>query len=299
METVSFIGTPEFFLLLIPFIYWTFDRRVGIRTMVVLLSFDFINTSLKVLFHQPRPYWFGSVKPLSTEGTEGTYGLPSGHSGRTLAVSGYLATRVKRNWLWAITVLYILLVGVSRLYLGMHFPHDVLGGWFLGILVIWAVTKWDDAVHAWLVDKSLSLQIMLSFLVAVGIVLIGFIARLIVAGTTDPAAWSAYNTEARTITNFFTIAGAVFGSYAGYALMRQYARFNPRGNWVKRGIRYVLGIVGLLALFYGLDVAFAAIAPDESTLGYILRFLRYGFATSWATFLAPWLFLKVNLAEIE
>jgi len=299
METGSVIGTPEFFLVLLPFIYWSIDRRIGIRTMLVLFSFDFINASLKVLFHQPRPYWLGGVKPLSIAGTEGTYGIPSGHSGRTLAVSGYLATQIKRNWLWTIAVLYILLVGISRLYLGVHFPQDVLGGWILGILVIWAVTKWEGAIREWLTDKSLSTQIVLGFLIAMGMVLIGFVVRFIVAGTPDPAEWSAYNAEARTVTHFFTIAGVVFGAIAGYALMRPYARFDAKGVWAKRGIRYLFGIIVLLVLFFGLDIAFAALAPDESTLGYILRFLRYAFATFWTTFLAPWLFLKTKLAEAE
>jgi len=299
METGSVIGTPEFFLVLLPFIYWSIDRRIGIRTMLVLFSFDFINASLKVLFHQPRPYWLGGVKPLSIAGTEGTYGIPSGHSGRTLAVSGYLATQIKRNWLWTIAVLYILLVGISRLYLGVHFPQDVLGGWILGIFVIWAVIKWEGVIREWLTDKSLSTQIVLGFLIAMGMVLIGFVVRFIVAGTPDPAEWSAYNAEARTVTHFFTIAGVVFGAIAGYALMRPYARFDPKGVWVKRGIRYLLGIIVLLVLFFGLDIAFAVLAPDESTLGYILRFLRYAFATFWTTFLAPWLFLKTKLAEAE
>ncbi len=296
METGSFLGTPEFFLLLVPFIYWSLDRRIGIRAILVVFIFDFVNASLKVLFHQPRPFWIGGVKQLSTEGT---YGLPSGHSGRTLALSGYLATQVKRNWFWAVAVLYILLVGFSRMYLGVHFPHDVLGGWLLGLLAIWALAKWGDKVREWLANKPLSTQIMLGFLVAMGMMLTGFIVRFIIAGTPDPAEWSPYNADARTVTHFFTISGAVFGAWAGYALMRQYARFNAKGDWAKRGIRYLLGIVVLLVLFFGMDNAFAEIAVDESTLGYILRFIRYGFSLFWATFLAPWLFLKIKLAEPE
>jgi len=296
MKIVSFIGTPEFFLVLVPFIYWTIDRHIGIRSLLVLLYFDSITVPLKILFHQPRPFWIGGVKQLSIEGT---YGIPSGHSGRTLAVSGYLATRIKKNWFWTVAIIYVLLMGISRLYLGMHFPQDVLGGWIIGILVIWAVTKWDDAVRKWLADKSLSTQIMIGFLTAMGILLIGFTVRFIVSGTPDPAEWSAYNTEARTATHFFTTAGAVFGAYAGYALMRQYASFNAEGDWPKRIARYFLGIICLLLLHYGLDTVFSAIAPDESVIGYVLRFTRYGLDTFWLTFLGPWLFLKTKLAEPE
>ncbi|HSM70857.1 MAG TPA: phosphatase PAP2 family protein, partial [Anaerolineales bacterium] len=275
MDIGSTIGLPEFFLVLIPFIYWNIDRRVGIRAMFVMFYFDFINASLKVLFHEPRPFWLGGVKDFGDAGAEGTYGLPSGHSGRTLAVAGYLATQVKRNWFWVIAVLFILLVGISRMYLGVHFPQDVLGGWLLAILVIWAVLKWEGVIRDWLADKSLSTQVALGFLEALGMVLIGFLVRFIVAGTPDPAEWSPYNADARTVTHFFTIAGAVFGAYAGYALMRQYARFDPKGSWGVRVIRFVVGIVGVLVIFYGLDISFASLAADESTLGYILRFIRY------------------------
>ena len=299
MKAVSFMGTPEFFLIIIPFIYWNIDRRVGIRAMLVVFVFDFVNTSLKILLHQPRPYWLGGVKEFGDAGAEGTYGLPSGHAGRTFALGGYLATQVKKNWFWVVIVLYIFLVGFSRMYLGVHFPQDVLGGWLLGLFAIWALAKWEDAIREWLADKPLSTQILLGFLLALGMVLTGFIVRFIVAGTPDPAEWSPYNVDARTITHFFTIAGSTFGACAGYALMRQYARFNPKGDGTKRGLRYLLGIVILIILFFGMDLAFAAIAIDESTLGYILRFIRYGLALFWVTFLAPWTFLKLNLAEPE
>ena len=296
MDIGSSIGLPEFFLVLIPFIYWTIDRRIGMRTMLVLLYFDFINASLKILFHQPRPFWLGGVETLSAEGS---YGIPSGHSGRTLAVAGYLATQVKKNWFWVIASLYILLVGISRMYLGMHFPQDVLGGWLLGILVIWGISKWESVIRDWLIDKSIATQIGLGFLEALGMLLIGYLVRFAVAGAPDPAEWSPYNADARTITSFFTISGAVFGAYAGYALMRQYASFNSKGAWSKRLVRFAIGLVGVLALYYGLDTLFASIAPDESTLGYILRFIRYAAVLFGATFLAPWLFLKIKLAEPE
>ncbi len=299
MVSASFMGTPEFFLVILPFIYWSIDYRVGVRAMFVLFLFDFINTSLKMLFHQPRPFWLGGVDSISASSTEGSYGIPSGHSGRALAVSGYLGTHVRRNWFWAIVVIYILLVGLSRMYLGLHFPHDVLVGWVLGLLVIGVVIRWDKNVRDWLKDKPLVNHAVLGFLISIGIIFFGFFVRLVVSGTPDPVAWSAFNAEARTLTHFFTLAGAVFGAYTGYAMMLHYARFNPKGAWVKRVIRYLVGIVVLLGLFFGLDIAFAALAVDESTLGYVLRFIRYGIATFWATFLAPWLFLKIKLVDPE
>ena len=81
--------------------------------------------------------------------------------------------------------------------------------------------------------------------------------------------------------------------------MRQKARFRPAGSSVKRALSYALGIIILLLIYEGLDIAFAAIAADETLLGYLLRFIRYGLATLWVTFGAPWVFLKTGLAEYE
>ncbi len=296
MKGFTFLGTVEFYLIFIPFIYWAVDRRIGVRTLLILIYTDFIASSFKLLFHEPRPYWVGDVKALSAETS---YGIPSSHSSDSLAVGGYLLKQVKQSWIRWLIGLVIFFIAFSRLYLGVHFPQDVLFGWLIGFSVLWAIAKWETTLRNWLDSKSLSTQIALGFVDSILMVLIGFIIRFIIAGTPDPAEWSSFSTEARTVNQFITLAGAAFGTFTGYALMRKYASFNAKGDWTKRGIRYLLGIVGLLVLYFGLDLAFAAIAPDASTLGYILRYIRYSLATFWATFLAPWVFLKTKLAEAE
>ena len=296
MNGFTFLGRIEFYLVFIPFIYWAVDRRIGVRTLLVLIYTDFISTSFKLLLHEPRPYWLGGVKQL---GVETSYGMPSSHSSNSLAVGGYLIKKVKQNWgRWLIGII-VFFIAFSRLYLAVHFPQDVLFGWLIGFAVLWAVAKWEATLRDWLEGRPLSTQILLGFVDSLGFVLIGFIIRFIVSGTPDPAEWSQYSTEARNVNQFITLAGAAFGTYTGYALMRKYARFNAKGDWTKRGIRYLLGIVGLLVLYFGMDLVFSAITPDETTLSYILRYVRYSLATFWATFLAPWVFLKTKLAEAE
>lgn len=296
MNAFTFLGRIEFYLVFIPFLYWAVDRRLGVRTLLILIYADFISASFKLLFHEPRPYWIGDVKPLSTETS---YGIPSSHASDSLAVGGYLIARVKQNWLRILIGVIAFFVAFSRIYLGVHFPHDVVFGWLIGFAVLWAVLKWETNMRDWLDKKTLSTQIALGFLDSLLIAAIGFLIRLIVSGTPDPVSWSQFSVQARTVTHFVTLAGAAFGTYTGYALMRQYALFDAKGRNIKRIARYLLGIIGLLVLYFGLDFAFAAIAADETALGYILRYIRYGTATLWATFLAPWVFLKTRLAEAE
>ena len=85
----------------------------------------------------------------------------------------------------------------------------------------------------------------------------------------------------------------------GYVWMRRYARFRVDGNLLIRLGRYAVGLVGLAIALFGLDALFGALAPDETALGLILRSVRYGTVTLWAIFGAPWLFLKLKLAQPE
>jgi len=296
MKFFTFLGQIEFYLLIIPFIYWTIDKRLGMRALLILIFIDTAGVAFKLLFHQPRPYWIGGVKQLAEESS---YGIASTHASDSLAVSGYLAYRVKKPWFWIVTVVVLFFIGLSRLFLGAHFPHDVLFGWLIGAIVLWGFIKLADGAAAWVKSKTLSMQIVIGFLISIVIILIGVLSRLLISGTSDPVSWSSYATQARSISHFFTLSGALFGAIAGYGLMRQYTRFQTSGKWSTRILRYVVGIIGVLVIYVGLDVAFGLIAADETALGYVLRYLRYATATFWMTCGAPFLFLRIKLAEAE
>ncbi len=78
MEFFTFLGRVEFYFLLIAFIYWIVDSKLGFRVSMILLSTDIVTTSFKTLLHQPRPYWVADGQ-VSME--RETYGY-SGEGGK-------------------------------------------------------------------------------------------------------------------------------------------------------------------------------------------------------------------------
>jgi membrane-associated phospholipid phosphatase len=294
MRYISFFGTIEFYLILIPFLYWVISASLGFRVLLLLIGTDFLGIFFKQLLHQPRPNWVGDVQGLAEETS---YGIPSTHASDTLAVWGYLVYVLNKTWLWILTGLVVLLVGISRMYLGVHFPTDVLGGWLIGLAAIFLLVKGEVWLTPYLKKQSVGGLIGIGFLVSLLMLLVGWLIGLLIAASPDPAEWAQYATLARENSHYFTFAGSFFGMVAGYTLMNHYAAFETKGSWAKRISRYLLGMVGVLVLYLGLDVLFGMLAADEAVIGLGLRYIRYGAVTFWAMFGAPWVFLKLRLAE--
>jgi membrane-associated phospholipid phosphatase len=296
MSFFTFLGSIEFYLIIIPFLYWTVDKRLGYRLLLVLVSTYFFSSVLKLLFHQPRPYWLGKVLGL---GAETSYGIPSSHASGSFAIWGYLAYRLNKKWLWTLVAVFVFFIALSRLYLGVHFLHDIILGWLIGFFVLWIFIKYEERVSTWANQKSIAAQIGLGFAISILMIIIGQSIQVWLSGISDPPEWSSFASQARTPTYVFMLAGALFGAVAGYVLMKRYAPFENKGSGLQQLGRYVLGIVLLLILYTGLDILFAMIAADETPVGYALRYIRYASATFLVTFIIPWIFIKIRLAKSE
>jgi len=294
MYFFTFLGKVEFYLVFIPLIYWLVDPRLGFRLLLLINLTDIVTNTFKQLFHQPRPYWIGGVKEMAGEPS---YGLPSTHSSGPVAFWGFLAYWVKKRWLTVLVVVLILLIGISRLYLAVHFPHDVLAGWLIGLVMLGLFIWGDKRLSPWLGSLSAGGQIGLGFAVSLAMILIGLAVRAIIAPTPDPERWAHFATQARSLTYYFTQAGTFFGAVTGYACMLRWAHFRPGSGWWRLILCYLLGVASLLVLYFGLDFVFGLLAGDESTLGYLLRYIRYASINFWAIFFVPWIFLKLKLAR--
>ena len=135
---ITNLGSEQAYIALLVITYLGVDARIGRHAGVYLLLSFYLNFGLKGFFDTPRPYVLDpSVLRSEAAGETGTGpGFPSGHAQASLTYWGYMALSLRRAWFWALAGLVVVLISLSRVYLGVHLPIDVFGGLVVGVGVL-------------------------------------------------------------------------------------------------------------------------------------------------------------------
>lgn len=262
-EVITFLGEEEFYLLLFPLIYWTIHKQLGIRLAFTLLPGVYLNSGFKDLFYTPRPNPTRVVRLVE----ETTYAFPSGHAQNTTVLSGFLATHLRRWFAWLLAALVIVGVSLSRVYLGAHYPQDVVGGFFIGVAYL-ALFFWlEKPLGAWIGTQSLAVQLALASAIPI---LLGLLHPR--EGATAAMA---------------TLAG--FG--VAHVLEVRWIRFQTGGPGQQRALRFLVGIALTAIVYQGLKIVFPP--------GLVFHFVRYVCVGLTAGLVVPWVFVKTRLAEVS
>lgn len=291
MLVFTFLGDEQFYLIAMPLVYWCLHKGLGADLGILLVLSSFTNTGLKSFFKHARPFWEAPALKLSDASS---FSIPSGHAQNSAALFGQVA-RFAAGWrrLWAaLLALLIALVALSRVYLGVHFPGDVLWGAAagLGLLVLYAALK--PVLLPRLKTLSLGGHILLALAVAATMPLV--VAALLAIPFGSGSRFGGLYVEAASsaLEDGATAAGLTFGLWIGLVLESRYVRFDVVGPWPQRMARYLIGMIGLFVIWLGLRLLF----PQEPLwLGLVLRTVRYGLAMLWAIALWPWLFVRLRL----
>jgi hypothetical protein len=210
-----------------------------------------------------------------------------------------MADGVRKRWAWAAALTLAFLIGLSRLYLGLHFALDVIAGWLIGGLLLLAfITLWNP-VSRWLASQTFARQIGVAFVVSLIMVALGAWQAARLAGYVIPQEWIDNALRAGeapapiSMENFLTTAGTLFGLAAGLAWISSRGGYQTDGPFLSRVLRYVIGLIGVLVLWRGLGTIFPS---DENILSYLLRYFRYSLVGFWISAAAPWLFFHFKLA---
>jgi hypothetical protein len=294
MEFFSFCASEEFFMLVVPVLYWCVDSAVGMRVGVVVMMSSSVVDIAKMACQLARPYWL--FPKVDTYALETSFGLPSGHTQKAVAVWATLAASFRKKWLWILSILMIALIALSRIYLGVHFLSDILAGLVVSILFLVVYLKLEAPVVRWAKNQSLWKIALLSLIICLAPILIAAAIRDANTGWLVPAAWLVTDIDPFSLEGILTLNGTLFGMLFGYAWIKRKGGFKVPGTPVQLVLRYALGVAGVFIIRYGLKFIF----PETLDIfGYALRFIRYGSIGLWVTGLAPLLFIKLKLSQRE
>ncbi len=297
-KLITSLGNEDFYILIMPMLFWCINSIMGVRAGVMLLISGGIKDFLKVIIHTPRPYWVDTrVKAFTAESS---FGMPSGHSMDAASIWGIIAASQKRRWVTWLAILLIFLIGLSRIYLGVHFLHDVVSGWIVGGLLLWGYLAIEKPVSEWLNKKTISFQVISAFLFSLLLIGLALLARTLISGWQMPADWAlnAFTVSETTpdplnLDGPVTLAGVAFGFLGGLAWwIKKYGIPQVGKKSVKLILRYFVGMIGVAILYVGLKMVFPS---DPDYLGMILRYIRYALVGVWVTAGAPLIFKKLNL----
>ena len=102
-------------------------RKSALWLLLVVIGGTLLNLGLKQIFAAPRPELLPHLDIVHS------YSFPSGHSAGNMIFFGALALLAGRRWAYGAAAMVVALIGVSRVWLGVHWPSDVTAGWIEGL----------------------------------------------------------------------------------------------------------------------------------------------------------------------
>ncbi|NLL24802.1 MAG: phosphatase PAP2 family protein [Spirochaetales bacterium] len=262
----SFFGEETFVIAIVLLVFWNINKQKGFALYMNVLTSVLIMGILKAVVRAPRPFVVLDDIAGKRMGTATGYSFPSGHT--TTAASFYtsLALLLKKRICSIIAAIMIVLVGVSRLYLGVHWPNDVFAGLLIGVSISFLLYRWSLQLFE---DRMR----LVRFSIRYG--LIATLASLILSvllnmDLVDPV---AFNDLMKTLA----LAGA---GLLGFGFEEQIVRYRVEASLTKKILRYLLGMGVVIAI-----IASKALFPPS--IYAISSFIRYSLVGVWATVLFP------------
>lgn len=274
---ITWMGQDVAAMAIIALVLWCINKRKGLVMGLILISANTVMNIVKAIVRYPRP--FTVIEGLTGKELEGAtgYSFPSGHSTNAASLYSSVAVNFRKKGLSFICAAMIVLVGLSRLYLGVHWPTDVLCGIILGICMTFGLNEFLTRLMS---DTEKAVRIgwfVGGFLFAAGL----FFGILVDFAGADRTAFR----------DLVTVLAMFGGALLGFGLEEKTLPFSVEGNVRAKFFRYIIGLITLILLRAGLK----AILPTAVTSDGF----RYGILGFWIYGGYPVLGVKVKLFQAE
>lgn len=274
---ITYFGDAPIAILVLILAYWCIDKRKGFALGGTLLSANFSMNIFKVIFRVPRPWVKFSDLECIYKSTATGYSFPSGHSTTSGALWGAIGRLAKKSWAKALCVIIVILVPLSRVYLGCHWPMDVLVGTALGLLFAFFVTRrmyalYDDKEHFGKIA-------VLSSTVAGAI---GLVTAILLEGKVlDELLWK----------DLMETAIMCSGLFLGAFLEKERVSFAVPEKLSRKITVFAIGATIGIGTWLGIKAI--------PLFPMIMKCIAYFFIAFWASFIYPLLGVKFGLFEKE
>ena len=261
LSLITRLGEETAFLVAALIIFWCVDKYKGYYTLGVGLVGTLINQFLKITCRIPRP-WVKDpnfhIVESAREAATG-YSFPSGHTQTAVGTFGAIAAFTKKSWIRIVAVVVAILVGFSRMYLGVHTPADVIVGAIQSLVFVFLLLPMSKEQGRKLIPWVFG-----------GLLVLSGAYLAYVTWYPFPVNIDAHNYES-AIKNAYTLIGCSVGILIVYFVDEKKLHFDTNAIWWAQILKIFFGLAVVLLVKEGLR------SPLEALFGghMIARAVRY------------------------
>lgn len=260
MLVVTTLGEETAFLVIALIVFWCVDKKKGYYVMAVGFMGTILNQILKLACRVPRPWVQDPNFAILEQAREAAagYSFPSGHTQTAVGTFGSIAASTDKKWLRNACIVLAMLVGFSRMYIGVHFLSDVLVGAGMACLLVALLKKPVlDGGHS-------HMKAVIAVMLAVAVVFL-----LYVSFWHFPADMDMHNLESG-YKNAYTMLGCLIGVAVVHVVDLKWLNFSCQAIWWVQIIKIAVGLLLVLAVKEGLRAPLELVLPV-----YPARAVRY------------------------
>ncbi len=255
-QVITFTGEGVLLIGIIAMLYWCINKKLGLKLGFIMMFSILGNGLIKNIVRAKRPFELGIVEGLRIKTATG-YSFPSGHTQSATSFWVALMLHVQKRWVYYVGSILIALIALSRVYLGVHWPVDVLVAVLLGIIF----TIMGQDIFEKL--EKITMPVLILICVLIGSTLfLGF------------------------DRDYTKTVGALIGFMIGFVLEQRYISFSTKASIKSQILKVVVGLGGLIIIASGLKVALPVVTIFDA--------LRYMIIVLWIIAGAPYIFKKIS-----